>query len=282
MGIKTRRITVPLFIKILAGGVFAIVLLSFLVPIFIADDHNATNLRARLLDPGEAYEGERHLLGTDHLGRDFLIRLVFATRTTFVVSLGGMLLASTIGTTLGLISGWAGGPIDTIIMFVVDALLAIPFTLVALVAAAIFNPSTVVIILIFGLGGWVGFARLVRGQVLHVREMTYVEGSRAVGSAAPRILIEHVLPNIASALIVHATLSISGFVLSESAISFLGLGIQPPAISLGLMVSSGRDYLIQQWWLSLVPSFVIVTVVLQFSLLGDWLRDALDPRLKRR
>jgi len=282
MTVPTRTTKIPVVIKILMSGVLLIVILSFAVPLFVTVDHNATNLRARLLNPGEEYDGVTRLLGTDHLGRDFLMRLFYATRTTLVVSFGGMVLASTIGTFLGLISGWFGGVLDKIIMFLVDALLSIPFTLVALVAAAIVNPGAIVIILIFGLAGWAGFARLVRGQVLQIREVAFIEGSRAVGSPAPRILVEHILPNIASVLIVHVTLSISGFILGESAISFLGLGIQPPQISLGLMVSGGRDYLIQQWWLSLVPSFIIVAIVLQLSLIGDWLRDVLDPRLKQR
>lgn len=280
MNTQSRPPQPPFAIKIFLGGVFLIFALSFLVPLFVSYDHNATNLRARLLDPGEEQNEYTYVLGTDHLGRDFMMRLFYATRTTIIVSFGGMLLASTIGTTLGLISGWAGGIVDRFIMFLVDVLLAIPFTLVALVAAAILNPGMIVIILIFGLGGWAGFARLVRGQVLQVREMTFIEGSLSVGSSAARILVEHVLPNIASVLIVHATLSISGFILSESAISFLGLGIQPPQISLGLMVSGGRDYLIQQWWLSLVPSLIIVAIVLQLSLIGDWLRDVIDPKLK--
>jgi peptide/nickel transport system permease protein len=277
-----RGIRAPLSIRVFFLGIALIASASVLVPLGVREDHNATNLRARLLVPGELHDGRRYVLGTDHLGRDFLFRLFYATRTTLVVSFGGMLLASSSGTLLGFVSGWAGGFVDTAVMFVVDALLAIPFTLIALVAAAILEPGSIVIILIFGLGGWAGFARLVRGQVLQVKEMTYIEGSRAVGSSSGRVLFEHVLPNISSALIVHATLSISGFILSESAISFLGLGIQPPEISLGLMVSGGRDYLIQQWWLSLVPSFVIVAIVLQFSLIGDWLRDVLDPRLLTR
>lgn len=173
--------------------------------------------------------------------------------------------------------GW----LDTVIGFAVDVRLSIPSIVVAIVCAALFGSSATAMILILGFTGWESFARLVRGEVLQLREAGFVEASRSIGSSTPRILVEHVLINIASVIVVNGTLRLSSFVLLESSLSFLGLGIQPPSVSLGVLVADGRNQMINNWWLAIVPCAVIVVIVLQVSLLGDWLRDELDPKLTR-
>jgi peptide/nickel transport system permease protein len=192
-----------------------------------------------------------------------------------------MIIATALGTLLGLVAGLSRGVVDNFIMFLVDARMAIPFTLLALVAAAIFGSGPLIMILIIGLSGWAGFTRLTRGQVLQIRDQQFIESSQAIGASQIRRVFEHILPNIASPLIVQATLRLSSFILLESSLSYLGLGVQPPEISLGLLVSTGRDYLINAWTLSVFPSLAIILIVLQVSLIGDWLRDALDPKLRR-
>lgn len=166
------------------------------------------------------------------------------------------------------------------VMFLIVARLSIPFIVIAIVCSSIFGSDKRTMVLIIGFAGWASFARLIRGQIIQLREANFIECSRSIGSSSIRILFEHILINISSPLIVHATMRLSSFILLESTMSFLGMGIIPPDVSLGIMVSAGRDYLINQWWLAILPSLVILVIMLQVSLVGDWLRDKLDPRLR--
>ena len=190
------------------------------------------------------------------------------------------MIAAAIGTALGVLAGMNKGWIDSFIMFLVDVRLSVPSTIIGIVCASIFGASKTTIIMIIGFTGFASFARLVRGQILQLREANFMECSQSLGASKMRILFEHVLINIASPLIINATIRLSSFILLESSLSFLGLGIQPPDVSLGVMVSAGRDYMINAWWLTIVPSMVIVVIVLSVSLIGDWLRDKLDPKLQ--
>jgi peptide/nickel transport system permease protein len=264
----------------MAAGLGVVIVAALLVPAFVDRDPAHQDLRQRLRAPVFLGGKAEHVMGTDQLGRDVLIRIVYATRTTLLISFSGMLVALVVGTILGVVAGLYGGWPDQIATFVIDANMSIPFMLIALLAASVFGASVTILILIVGFTGWSGFARLIRGQIMSLRKMAFIESSHSLGASDIRIIAEHLLPNIASSMIVYGTMRISSFILLESSVSFLGLGIQPPSISLGLMVSNGRNYLVNQWWLAVFPSIVIMLVVFQISLIGDWLRDVLDPKIK--
>ncbi len=252
-----------------------------LAPVLYPIDLGTTDPSNRLIPPSFMEGGSpEYFLGTDHLGRDFAIRLIYATRNSLIISFSSMIIASLIGTAIGVLSGLYRGWVDNVLMFIVEARLSIPFIIIAIVCAAIFGSDKVTMVLIMGFTGWASFARLIRGQIIQLKQVSFIECSRALGGSNMRILFEHILVNIASPLIVHATMRLSSFILLESSMSFLGLGIQPPDVSLGVMVSAGRDHMINSWWLTIIPSLIIVIIVLQVSLVGDWLRDKLDPKLQ--
>ena len=278
---KKNRLGIPPSILFLMLTFVLLFVFSMLAPVIYPIDLGATSLLTRLLPPS-FMEGGRpeFILGTDSLGRDFFIRLVYGTRNTLMISLTAMLMSVVIGVLLGVLSGLYGGWVDLLISFVVDARLSIPFTIIAIVCASIFGADKMTMLLIMGLTGWANFARLIRGQIMQLKEQNFIESSRSLGASNTRILFEHILVNISSPLIVEASMRLSTFILVESSLSFLGLGIQPPDVSLGVLVSSGRDYLISNWWLAIAPSIIIVIIVLQVSLTGDWLRDRLDPKLQ--
>lgn len=272
---------IPTFILFLMIVLLAIIAFSSMASIMFPIDLGETSLVDRLLKPSFMEGGNPgHFLGTDHLGRDFAIRLVYGTRNTLLIAGAGLFIAAFIGTALGVIAGMNKGMIDSFIMFLVDVRLSVPSTIIGIVCASIFGSSKMTIVLIIGFTGFASFARLVRGQILQLKEANFIECSQALGASKIRILFEHVLINIASPLIINATMRLSSFILLESSLSFLGLGIQPPDVSLGVMVSAGRDYLINAWWLTILPSAVIIIIVLSVSLIGDWLRDRLDPKLQ--
>lgn len=279
--IKKQR-AIPGFILFLMILLLGIILFSSLASVMFPIDLGETNLTERLLKPSFMEGGDpKYLLGTDHLGRDFAIRLVYGTRNTLLIAVSGLLIATIVGTTMGVLAGMNGEWIDSFIMFLADVRLSVPSTLIGIVCASIFGSSKTTLVMIIGLSGFASFTRLVRGQIIQLRESNFIECSQALGASKTRILFEHVLVNIASPLIINATIRLSSFILLESSLSFLGLGIQPPDVSLGVMVSAGRDYMINAWWLAIVPSLIIVVIVLAVSLIGDWLRDKLDPKLQK-
>jgi peptide/nickel transport system permease protein len=243
-------------------------------------DPVATHILDKLHAPFflEGYDGE-HWLGTDQLGRDILSRCLHGARVSVGIALLGLALSCVVGTAAGLVSGIAGGIVDRAIMMVVDIFITVPFLLLVLVGVAVFGSSIPVLIVLVGLARWESYARVVRGQVLQVREMPFIEASRALGATPWRIAIRHVLPNIASPLIVLLTLNFPSILLLESSLSFLGIGVQPPTASLGRMVGDGRDHLVFAWWVAVAPAGVIVMITFIVQMLGDWLRDALDVRI---
>lgn len=278
---KKSKWGIPPFILFLMVTFVLLAGFSMLAGVLYPVDLGKTNLLKRLLPPSFMQGGSpEYLLGTDHLGRDFFIRLVYATRNSLLISIAAMVISSVIGTILGVLGGLYRGWVDTVVMFIVDARLSIPFIIIAIVCASIFGSDKVTMTLIIGFTGWASFARLIRGQIMQIKEANFIECSRSLGASNLRILFEHIFVNISSPLIVHATMRLSSFILLESSMSFLGLGIQPPDVSLGVMVSAGRDSLMTSWWLTIIPSAVIVLIVLQVSLIGDWLRDRLDPKLQ--
>lgn len=238
------------------------------------------DLRARLTPPVWSAEGStRHLLGTDQLGRDILSRLIHGSRISLLVGLTVVVLASTLGTFLGLVAGYVGGQLDTVIMRVVDVFLAFPFLLMAVVFMATLGPSLRNIILVLAITGWVHYARLVRGQVLALREFEFVRAAVALGGRDLVIMVRHVLPNVLASVIVIASLQVGTVIIAEASLTFLGLGVPPSIPTWGTMLATGREYLSHAWWLSTFPGIAIVLTVLSVNFLGDWLRDVLDPTL---
>lgn len=239
------------------------------------NNYQAMDLRARLAAP--SLSNWKHLLGTDELGRDVFSRLLASIRVSILVALAGSLIGSTVGTTLGLLAAHFRGWFDDAMMMLVDAQAAIPFIIVALTVIAFFGDTLPLFIVVVGLYGWQTYARLARGMSMSVTRRGYITAVVALGARPLRLYLHHVLPNIAGVLIVNATIGFPEVILLESALSFLGLGIQPPLSSLGNMLSYGRSYLTSAWWIAVLPGVVLSVTTLAVSLIGDWVRDRLDP-----
>jgi ABC-type dipeptide/oligopeptide/nickel transport system permease subunit len=257
------------------GVVATLVLLAMGASLVTTIDPATIDLRHSLEAPSGA-----HWLGTDAQGRDVWSRLVYGARVSLLVGLASQGIALSIGVVLGLVAGYRGKWTDEVVMRLADVTLAFPTLLLLIAMAAAFEPSLTVVCVVIGVVGWAGMARLVRGQVLVVRELEYVQAMRALGAADLRILFRHVLPNVVAPVVIAGTLGIAGAIMAEAALSFLGLGVQPPTPSWGAMIADGRDLsqLRNAPWTSLAPGLAIGLAVLGFNLLGDALRDALDPR----
>jgi peptide/nickel transport system permease protein len=239
------------------------------------------NVSQRLRAPGwQDASGRVHALGTDHLGRDILARIIHGARIALVVGFAAVAISGVLGMTIGLIAGYFGGRIDDLFMRLADIQLAFPFILLAIAVIGVLGPSLRNIIIVIGVSSWVVYARVVRGEVLSLREREFVQAAVALGSRDWRILFFHVLPNAFTPWLVVATLDMARVIVVESALSFLGLGVQPPTPTWGGMLADGRVYLSTAWWLATFPGLAILVTVLGINLLGDGLRDTLDPRLK--
>jgi peptide/nickel transport system permease protein len=261
--------------------VAAVALAALLAPVLAPFDPVAQDLGQRLRPPGWAGPGSRaHWLGTDHLGRDILGRILFGARIALVVGLAAVVIAGTLGLAIGLVSGYFGGRVDDLFMRLADIQLAFPFILLALAVIGVLGPSLRNIIAVVGVSGWVAYARIVRGEVLSLREREFVQAARAVGSPPARIIVRHIVPNAFTPWLVIATLDMARVITVESALSFLGLGVPPPTPTWGAMLADGRVYMSTAWWLATFPGLAILVTVLGINLLGDGLRDTLDPRLK--
>ncbi len=262
-------------------GVVSIVLMAAIfAPWLTPFDPIEQEINQRLKEPGwQTAEGRVHALGTDHLGRDILARVIFGSRIALVVGLSAVLISGVLGMAIGLVSGYFGGKVDDFFMRLADVQLAFPFILLAIAVIGVLGPSLRNIIIVIGVSSWVVYARVVRGEVLSIREREFVQAAIALGSRDGRVLVRHVLPNAFTPWLVVATLDMARVIVIESALSFLGLGVQPPTPTWGGMLADGRVYLSTAWWLATFPGLAILVTVLGINLLGDGLRDTLDPRL---
>lgn len=260
-----------------AGVILLLVVVGLFGPWLSPYDPLMQDLSRSLQPPSPA-----HWFGTDSFGRDILSRVLYGARISLLVGVASQTIAFTLGVLLGVISGYYGGRIETVIMRFADVTLAFPTLLLLIAITAAFQPGLVVVFVAIGVVGWAGLARLVRSQALVVRELDFVQAARALGMGEARLIARHVLPNCLAPAIVAVTLGMASAILLEAALSFIGLGAQPPTPSWGSMISDGRDFLRTAPWISVFPGLAIGVVVLGFNLFGDGLRDAMDPRLNNR
>lgn len=259
----------------------AFILIALFADVLAPHKPNAMSLRERMVPPFWMEKGSlNHIFGTDRIGRDILSRIMHGARVSLAAGITAVLLGGLIGTILGLISGYFGRWVDAVIMRLTDMMLSLPIILIALLFAVSLGPSFTNLIIVLGLAMWARFARLVRGEVLSLKEREFVALARVAGCSPLRIMALHIFPNLVNPLMVLATLQIGWVIIVESSLSFLGAGIPPPAPSWGSMIADGRSHVSSAWWMSLFPGLSLVVVVLAVNMLGDWLRDHFDPRLR--
>ena len=275
--VKARWPLIAVLILIFAG------LIAVFGPQISPKDPNRQDLKVRLQEPGTLNsEGEvDFILGTDGLGRDVLSRLIYGTRVSIAVGFVAVAIGGTLGTMLGLIAGYFGGRADDLIMRVADIQLAFPFILLAIMVLVVLGQGVLNLVLVLGIGQWVTYARISRGETISQRDKEYVEAARALGMGNARIMFRSIFPNILAPLIVIASFNVASVILAEASLSFLGLGVSQNVPTWGAMLAESRDQLIGgKWWLAIYPGLAIMFTVLSLNILGDWLRDFLDPRLR--
>jgi len=268
---KTAVIGLVILVGLIATAVFA--------PLLAPYDPEDQDLRNRLKPPGTSdADGKVHILGTDHLGRDVLSRSIYGARLSLSVGVSAVLIGGTIGLVVGLMSGYSDGPVDAILMRAVDVQLAFPFMLLALTIVAILGPSVFNVVLVLAVTSWTAYAKVVRSSVLSVKKQIYVEAAQAIGASRWRIVFLHILPNILSPFIVVATFQVSRLIITESSLSFLGLGVPTDIATWGGMLSDGREYLTDAWWIAVFPGIMLLLASLSINFVGDGIRDAMDPK----
>lgn len=263
--------------KLALSGLSIILILSLIaifVPLLTSYEPTEQNLPLRLQAPSKV-----HFFGTDDLGRDVFSRIVYGTRVSLTVGFVAAGITVFVGTIIGLIAGYFSGKIDYFLMRLVDIMLCFPTFFLVLMVIAFLEPNIYNVMIVIGLTSWPGLARLIRGECLSIREREFVYAARGLGLSTWRILFVHILPNVVAPILISATLNVGGAILVESALSFLGLGVQPPTPSWGNILTSGKDYIYLAWWLSLFPGLAILITVLAYNLLGEGLRDVFDPRM---
>lgn len=267
-------------LQLIVIGIFVLISIfgEWLTPL----PFDAQNLRARFAPPaflegGNAY----YVLGADHLGRDILSRMIVGAQASFIVTMAALAFGSVMGSFIGLAAGYFGGRFDAVVMRTADGMMAFPLILAALLLVAVIGPGVHTVVIAASLILWARFARLIRSEVLSVRERDFIKLARVAGASNMRIMLVHILPNVLNSVVVLLTLQLGFVILVEATLSFLGAGVPPPTPTWGQMVADGRTYIDTAWWMSLFPGLAIAAVVLSFNLLGDWLRDHLDPRLRQ-
>ena len=278
-------------VTLLSGAFLGVILLGvILAPLVAPHGYQEQQLKLRHLPPfssGEAIvkdttardvtEQRYYLLGTDHLGRDMVSRLIYGGRISISVGVLGVLVSGSIGIFLGLLAGYYRGVVDDVIMRAVDVFMSVPLLLLALMVLFILGPSFTNIIIVFAVARWMLFCRVTRGVVMSLREQTFIEAARAIGCSDQRVISRHIIPNLITPILTLAALDVPRNILTESALSFLGFGIQPPESSWGLMLASGRQYITSAWWIVVLPGLAIFLTALSFNLVGVWLRAVSDP-----
>jgi len=272
---KTITILIP------SVWLLLMIIIGLLAPLISPYDYQKISLTERLL-PLSWMEGgsDLHFFGTDDLGRDMLSRLYHSIRLSLLVSIIGTLVSAVLGTTLGFVASHFRGAIDDFVMMMVDFQASLPFMILALTIIAFFESSIFLFIGLMGIYGWERYARFARGLALSAEEQGYAVAVRSFGASPIRIYLHHILPNVQNTLIVNMTLNFPKVIMMETSLSFLGLGIQPPDTSLGNMVGFGRDFILTAWWMAIIPALVIFITTLSMSILGDWVRDKLDPSIQ--
>jgi len=266
-----------------ASLVLLVLLVAALGESIAPHDPAQANLKARFQPPAWEAGGDwSHLLGTDQLGRDVLSRIIVGARVSVIVGLVTVLVAGSVGVTIGLVTGFLGGWVDLLLMRLVDATLAIPYIVLVVAISGVIGPGLGTLIVILALLNWQGYSRVVRAEVLAAREYEYVFAARVIGQTRLKIVLRHILPNVTASIIVLATQQVAVTILAESSLSFLGLGVQPPEVTWGLVAADGRSVIGSAWWISTMPGIAISLAVLGITFLGDWLRDYLDPRLANK
>jgi peptide/nickel transport system permease protein len=264
------------------GILVAFVAVALLAPLVSPGDPYEQALRNRFRPPVWEERGTwTYPLGTDRLGRDLLSRIVWGARVSLAAGVVTVLLASAFGAAVGLVAGYYGGRVDATLMRITDATMAFPVILLALILAVTAGPSFVNVVIAIAVILWARYARVIRGQVLSLMELDFIAQARIAGAGAGRIITRHLLPNTLNTLVVLVTLQVGYVIIVEASLSFLGAGIPPPTPAWGSMIAEGRDFVTSAWWASLFPGLAILLVVLAFNLLGDWLRDTLDPKLRQ-
>ena len=267
------------------------------IPVAIAVSLVVVAVFAELVAPHDPLEGDTYdrneppvwaeegspdfLLGTDHIGRDILSRMIFGARVSLIVAVTVLIAGAALGTLVGLVAGYMGGLVDEALMRLVDFVFALPFIVVSLVASFVWGASLELVIILLSLFTWAPFARQVRAESLQLKTMDYVALARVAGASGFRITVRHILPGVVNTVMVLSSLQVGSLILTESVLSFLGVGIPPPQPSWGSMVSEGRQYISTAWWISFFPGFAILLIVFSMNFFGDWLRDKLDPRLRQ-
>ncbi len=274
-----RRRAFSHFGFLIGGGVLALIILAAIfAPLLTSQDPYAQDLSQRILRPffmdGGSWD---HPLGTDHLGRDYLARLLYGARISLIIGLVTALISGVIGTAMGVCAGYFGGRVDTVVMFLITVRLSMPVVLVALAVVALFGGSLFVVVSVLGLLLWDRFAVVMRSSTMQIRGLDYVTSAQALGCSTPRIIMTEIMPNVLNNLIVIVTLEMAHAIILEAALSFLGLGVQPPLPSWGLMISEGKDMLFFESWLITVPGIALFVLIFAINLLGDGIRDVTAP-----
>lgn len=273
----------PFAIALSLAWVSAMVFMAVFADVLAPHEFTEVNLRDRLIAPFFLGGGRpEYLLGTDHLGRDLASRVLIAIRISLLVALIGTIIGAVVGTLLGFIAAHLRGAAEHAITLLVDFQASLPFMILAMAVLAFYSYNLPLFLALMGIYGWEKYARIARGMALSAQEQGYIRALRGFGAPTRRIYVRHILPNIAGALIVNMTVNFPDTILAESSLSFLGLGIQPPLTSLGSLLGQGRAYLLDAWWIAVTPGVIIFLTTLSISLLGDWVRDRLDPTLRRR
>ena len=255
------------------------IVFSILSPQLAPSDPDAQSLTSRLTPPLGG-SPQMYLFGSDGLGRDILSRIIFGARVSLVVGVTVILIGGCLGTAIGVLAGYFGGAIDSVMMRLVDIFLAFPFILLALVIMVVLGPGIWKVVLVLGVTSWVPYARVARAKVLSLKEKEFIEAARGIGAGSFRIIARHILPNIVSSILVIASYRAATAIIAEATMSFLGLGVAPGTASWGAMLSEGRKYLMVAWWPTALPGLMIMVTVLGINLIGDAVRDVLDPRLR--